>query len=107
MPLRIIALPRLLASLALLGTTPTSWASLDLAQAKHCTACHAVQDKRIGPPFKAIAAKYAGDKQAAARLAKKIQQGGVGVWGQIPMSANPHVNDTEAQTLASWVLSIK
>ena len=39
-------------------------------------------------------------------LAEKIQKGGVGVWGQVPMPAN-QVTPDEAKQLAAWVLSIK
>ena len=53
------------------------------------------------------AAKYASDKDAIARLAKKVREGGVGVWGQIPMPANPQVSDADAITLATWVLSAR
>jgi len=38
---------------------------------------------------------------------KKIQKGGVGVWGQIPMPANPQVSAAEAETLAKWILATK
>jgi cytochrome c len=54
-----------------------------------------------------VAAKYAGQKDAAAKLAEKIQKGGTGVWGQIPMPANPQVSAEEAKTLANWVLTVK
>jgi cytochrome c len=100
-PLRTIAL---LASLAASGA---AHASLDLAKAKNCTACHSVDKQVLGPAYKEVAAKYAGDKEALARLTKKIREGGVGVWGQIPMPANPQVTDAEAQTLAKWVLGLK
>jgi cytochrome c len=82
-------------------------ADLKLAQSKACTACHAVDKKMVGPSYKDIAAKYASDAGAAAKLAVKIQKGGVGVWGQIPMPANPAVSAAEAETLAKWVLSTK
>ena len=91
---------------ALLVVTPAQ-ASLDLAKAKNCTACHAVDKKLVGPAYKDVAAKYASDKEAQAKLAKKIREGGVGVWGQIPMPANPQVSAEEATTLAKWVLSVK
>jgi cytochrome c len=42
-----------------------------------------------------------------AQLATKIQKGGSGVWGAIPMPANPGVNDADAKKLAQWVLSMK
>ncbi len=90
----------------LLSAAP-AFASADLAKAKNCMACHSVAQKLVGPSYKDIAAKYAGNKDAAAMLAAKIQKGGVGTWGQIPMPANPQVNDAEAKTLADWVLSQK
>lgn len=95
--------------LVMLGTLVASpaFANADLAQKKNCTACHAVDKKLLGPSFKEVAAKYAADKDAAAMLATKIQKGGVGAWGQIPMPANPQVSDAEAKQLAAWVLGTK
>ncbi len=84
-----------------------AFASADLAKAKNCMACHAMDKKLVGPAYKDVAAKYASDKDAAAKLAKKIREGGTGVWGQVPMPANPQVSDAEAQTLAKWVLTVK
>ena len=82
-------------------------ANADLAQKKTCMACHAIGTKLVGPAYKDVAAKYAGQNDAAAKLAEKIQKGGTGVWGQIPMPANPQVSADEAKTLAAWVLTIK
>jgi cytochrome c len=82
-------------------------AGMDLAKAKNCLACHAVDKKLVGPSYKDVAAKYAGDKGAAAKLAEKVQKGGTGVWGQIPMPPNPQVSADEAKTLVEWVLSRK
>lgn len=78
-----------------------------LAQDKNCLACHAVDKKLVGPGFQDVAAKYAGQKDAAEKLAVKIQKGSSGVWGPVPMPANTQVNDAEAKKLASWVLSLK
>ncbi len=82
-------------------------ASADLAKAKNCLACHAMDKKLVGPAYKDVAAKYAGDKDAATKLAKKIREGGTGVWGQVPMPANPQVSEAEAVTLAKWILTVK
>ncbi len=82
-------------------------ANPDLAKAKNCMACHTVSTKLVGPAFKDIAAKYAGDKAAQQKLALKIQKGGSGVWGAIPMPPNPQVSDADAALLAKWVLSTK
>jgi cytochrome c len=78
-----------------------------LAQSKNCMACHAVDKKVVGPSFKDVAAKYAGQKDAAAKLATKVMKGGGGVWGPVPMPANPQVNEAEAKKLVAWVLSQK
>ena len=78
-----------------------------LAKSKNCMACHAVDKKLVGPAYKDIAAKYAGNAQAVNMLAGKIQKGGSGVWGAIPMPANPQVNDADAKKLATWVLGLK
>ena len=78
----------------------------DFARSKKCMSCHAIDEKRIGPTFKAVAAKYANDKDAEARLARKIRDGGSGVWGGLVMPAND-VTPTEAQRLAHWVLMQK
>lgn len=83
-----------------------AFASQQLAKDKNCLACHAVDKKLVGPSYKDIAAKYKNDKNAQAMLVKKVRDGGVGVWGQIPMPANPQVNEQEAQALVKWVLSM-
>ena len=82
-------------------------ASTELARSKNCMACHAPEKKLIGPSFKDISAKYANDKDAVAKLSKKVREGGVGVWGQIPMPANPQVSEDEANTLVKWVLATR
>ena len=89
------------------GTASVALANAELAKAKNCTACHAVDKEMIGPSYRDVAAKYAGDKDAVGRLTKKVREGGAGVWGQIPMPPNPQVTDAEAETLVKWVLSTK
>ncbi len=97
---------RSMAVCGLLAVAAPALASADLAKQKNCLACHAADKKLVGPAYRDIAAKYKADKNAPALLAKKIREGGVGVWGQIPMPANPQVNEQEAQTLARWVLTM-
>lgn len=86
---------------------PAAFASEDLATKKNCLACHQKDKKLVGPSYKDVAAKYAGQKDAANMLADKILKGGTGVWGQVPMPANPQVSADEAKQLAAWVLTIK
>jgi cytochrome c len=84
-----------------------AYADLALATSKNCMACHATDKKLVGPALKDVAARYAGDKTAADKLATKIQKGGAGVWGPVPMPANTQVSDADAKKLATWVLTIK
>jgi cytochrome c len=97
----------LVAAACLTMVSASAFANPELAKAKNCLACHAVDKKLVGPAYKEVAAKYANDKDAVAKLAKKVREGGVGVWGQVPMPANPQVNEAEAATLVKWVLSQK
>jgi cytochrome c len=78
-----------------------------LATSKNCMSCHAVDKKLVGPAFKDIATKYATDKTAPAKLVVKVMQGGAGVWGTLPMPANPQVSEAEAKQLVAWVLAQK
>jgi cytochrome c len=97
----------LLATAAALLATGPAFANADLAQKKACMACHAVDKKLVGPAYKDVAAKYAGQKDAVDKLAAKIMKGGSGVWGPVPMPANTQVNEAEAKKLAAWVLTLK
>ncbi len=89
-----------------LAPVPAS-ASLELARSKICLGCHAIDKSQIGPSFKAVAQRYAGQPDAVVKLAGKIQNGGKGVWGAVPMPANPKLTADEARRLAEWVLTVK
>lgn len=95
-----------LAATTTLAAAPAH-ANPDLAKAKNCMACHAAATRLVGPSFKDIAAKYKGQKDAEALLTTKVLKGGAGVWGPIPMPANPQVSDAEAKTLVKWILAPK
>ncbi len=82
-------------------------ANADLAQKKNCMACHAVDKKLVGPSYKDVAAKYAGQKDAVDKLTQKVMKGGAGVWGPVPMPANTQVSPAEAKQLVDWILSTK
>lgn len=94
-------------SLAALFVSQAAMADQALATSKNCMACHAIDKKLLGPAYKDVAAKYAGQKDAADKLATKILKGGSGVWGAVPMPANAQVNEAEAKKLAAWVLTTK
>lgn len=92
---------------AALFSAGSALADVALATSKNCMSCHAVDKKLLGPAYKDVAAKYAGDKTAADKLALKIIKGGSGNWGAVPMPANPQVSEAEAKKLAAWILSQK
>lgn len=94
-------------SAAFLSLSATASADQALAQKNACMSCHSVDKKVVGPAFKDVAKKYAGDKTAAAKLLTKVKTGGKGVWGEIPMPPNPQVSDADAKKIIAWVLSLK
>lgn len=101
--------PLMLAAFVATAASP-AWgqdAGAQLAAKKNCLACHQVDKKLVGPSYKSVAAKYAADKGAVDMLATKIMKGGSGVWGPVPMPANPQVSEAEAKQLATWVMTHK
>lgn len=99
---------RTLITLALTLTVAVpAMADMALATSKNCMACHAVDKKLVGPSYKDVAAKYAGQKDAVDKLAVKIVKGGGGVWGPVPMPANAQVSEADAKKLAAWVMTHK
>lgn len=99
------------AAAALLVAGPAVAADqLALAQKSGCMACHSVDKKIVGPAYKDVAKKYAGDKTAEAKLIKKVETGGSGNWGPVPMppkGGNTAVSDADVKKLVEWVLSLK
>jgi len=100
------------AALGLLSLTfPAAAATSDAAATQlltkyNCQACHTVDKKLVGPAYKEVAAKYAGDASAPAKLEQKVKNGGSGVWGAIPMPPN-NVPDADLKTLVEWILTQK
>jgi cytochrome c len=88
------------------GAGAADAAATQLLTKYNCQACHSVDKKLVGPSYKEVAAKYAGDSAAPAKLAQKIKSGGTGVWGQIPMPPN-NVPDADLKTLVAWILEQK
>lgn len=96
----------MLAAISVLAAAGAAHASAELAKSKACMACHAVEENRVGPSYRAVAAKYANQGDAASYLVNKIRKGGGGVWGAVAMPPNPQVTEAEAQALVKWILSL-
>lgn len=97
----------LLALAMTLTVAAPAMADLALATSKNCMACHAVDKKLVGPSYKDVAAKHAGQKDAVEQLTVKIMKGSSGVYGPVPMPANSQVSEADAKKLAAWVLTQK
>ena len=72
-----------------------------------CAACHTVDKKGVGPAYTDVAKKRKGEQGAAAILVKKVRDGGIGAYGQIPMPPNPasKISDDELKAMIDWVLT--
>lgn len=80
---------------------------LDLAKKAGCLNCHAVDMKVVGPAYKEVAAKYKGDATAADKLFAKVNAGGSGNWGTMPMpSQKGKMTDADFKTTIAWILSL-
>ena len=88
------------------GAAESAAAATQLLTKYNCQACHTVDKKLVGPSYKEVAAKYAGDAAAPAKLEQKVKNGGTGVWGAIPMPPN-NVPDADLKTLVAWILAQK
>lgn len=83
-----------------------------LAKASGCFACHSIEKKVLGPGWKDVAAKYAGDKAAGkAHLLTKVAKGGKGVWADAGITAamppySPRVSDENIEKLVDFILAL-
>ena len=89
---------------ALVAVAPAH-ASLDLAKAKGCTACHDVTKKVVGPAYSEVAKKYKAAADGQATMTASILKGSTGKWGPIPMPPNK-VTEEEAKKLAAWISTL-
>ena len=98
-----IVFTAMVVSLGLLAGTAN--ADEALAKSKGCLGCHGIDNKIVGPAYKDVAKKYAG-QNVADQLSQKVIKGGGGVWGGMampPMAVSPE----EAKQLVDWILSLK
>jgi cytochrome c len=69
-----------------------------LAKSSGCLTCHAVDATKVGPSFKATAAKYKGKADAEATLVAEVS----GAKGHPEVKAKPD----EVKTLVHWILAM-
>ena len=78
-----------------------------LARKNDCLACHTVANKLVGPAYKEVAAKYAGQADAVEQLEASIRNGSSGKWGEVAMPPHPKLSASDLKKLATWVMSLK
>ena len=100
------ATPEANASVALHSALPATGVEQMLAK-YGCVACHDVERKVVGPAFKDVAAKYHAQTGVGTYLARQVKNGGVGVWGRIPMPPQNDVPDADLDAIIAWILISK
>ena len=90
-----------------LSDNPDYQKGLAVSAQSDCFTCHKIDEKNIGPAWREVANKYAGQDTAVRYLADKIINGGSGVWGNVPMAPHPTMSREDAEALAKYVLLLK
>ncbi len=70
-----------------------------------CLTCHKEDAPLVGPSYKDVAAKYT--EADIEMLANKIIDGGVGNWGQIPMTPHAGLSQENAKKMVEYILTLK
>lgn len=78
-----------------------------LARKNACLGCHSVSSKLVGPAYREVAAKYAGQDGALEQLQTSIRMGSAGKWGEVPMPPHPQLSGVDLKKLAVWILGLK
>lgn len=78
----------------------------ELISKSDCLACHKTEDKLVGPPYIAVAAKYPHDQNSVNTLTDKVISGGSGVWGPVPMAPHPAISKADANKMIKYILTL-
>ncbi|MGH6623085.1 MAG: c-type cytochrome, partial [Burkholderiaceae bacterium] len=101
------AAPTTVAALSTTAAASTATnAATDLLARNACSACHGLSNAIVGPAFEQISTRYGKRADAEAYLVSKIQRGGQGVWGSVPMPPQPALTEADAKVLARWILGV-
>jgi cytochrome c len=79
---------------------------LALMRKSTCFSCHASGDQSKGPPYQLVAQKYQKQADAREKLAKKVLEGGAGVWGSYPMPPHPQHTIEQTRLMLVWILTL-
>lgn len=90
-----------------LSQNPDYQAGLGLVSHNDCFTCHTVSESGTGPSFESIAEKYAADEKNTAFLVSKIQKGGSGSWGAVPMTPHPNLSKADGEKIVRYIFLLK
>jgi cytochrome c len=89
------------------AATPATDAA-SLLSKNGCMACHAVDNKLVGPAYSWVAYRFKDDKEAVATLVAAVKKGSSGQWttytGNVAMPPHPQLSDADINTMVEWVL---
>ncbi len=86
------------------GVGSDAFANAALAKKNECLGCHAAATRLVGPSYREVAARYAGQADAKQRIVESIRNGSTGQWGDLQMPPHPKLSNAEADRLATWIL---
>lgn len=86
---------------------PEAEKGMNLIAKSDCLGCHKINETSVGPAYNLVAAKYPNTEATINTLAEKVQKGGSGNWGSVPMAAHPSISKEDAELMVKYVLSLK
>ncbi len=95
------------AEAAHLGASGKHLTAINSIKSSDCFNCHAIEHRVVGPAFKEIAVKYAGNDTAMKAAAGHIIAGSSKIWGDTPMPPHPQFSTAESRALVEWIVSLK
>lgn len=80
---------------------------LNLVVKSDCLGCHKTNEVSIGPAYNLIGQKYENTEANINLLAEKIQKGGSGNWGTVPMAGHTGLSKEDAVAMVKYILLLK
>ncbi|MGF2413705.1 c-type cytochrome [Ferruginibacter sp.] len=80
---------------------------LNLIVKSDCLGCHKTNEVSVGPAYNLIGKKYENTEANINTLAEKVQKGGSGNWGTVPMAAHTGISKEDAVAMVKYILLLK
>ena len=90
-----------------LSDNPDYEKGMKLVAGSDCLGCHKINETSVGPAYNLIGKKYENTEANVALLAEKVQKGGSGVWGSVPMAAHGALSKEDAVAMVKYILLLK